>query len=78
MQEQIEADEAIGQLESTRRIAQTLGEQRRTREQVLEALRDGGKDLPFEQRRDALRAAVQRVTVLDDAVLLEMREQGAG
>jgi len=77
MQEQMEADEAINQLESTRRIVQSLDEQRRAREQVLEAVRNG-TDLPFEQRRDALRTAVRRVTVLDDAIVVEMCEPPAG
>jgi len=77
MQEQMAADEAIGQLESTRRVARTLDDQRRARRELLTTLQDGA-GLPFEQRRDALRTAVQRVTVLDDAIVVELREPAAG
>ncbi|HZQ38488.1 MAG TPA: recombinase family protein, partial [Dehalococcoidia bacterium] len=68
MQEQIDADAAIGQLEGSRRIAQSIDDRRRAREAILAALRAAPDSVPFEQRRDALQAAIQRVTVLDEAI----------
>lgn len=74
MREQMEADAAIGQLESSRRIAQTIDDHRRTREAVLATLRAEPDAVPFEQRREALQATIQRVTVLDEAIMVEPRE----
>lgn len=76
MQDQIEADEAIGQLESSRRIAQTIDDHRRAREAILDTLRAAPEAVPFEQRKQALQAVVQRVTVLDDGIVVEQREPG--
>lgn len=76
MAEQMEADAAIGQLESSRRVAQTIDDHRRGREALLATLRAEPDAAPFEQRREALQATIQRVTVLDEAIMVEPRDAG--
>jgi DNA invertase Pin-like site-specific DNA recombinase len=72
-QEQIETEEAISALEGKRRIAQTLGEQRKARLAQIQQLRSGWDKLDFEQQQELIRALVDGVTVLDDGCIVTLR-----
>lgn len=72
-QQQWETDDAIVAQEGRRKIVESLGERRRARAAILVQLRDGWDELTFEQRQAVIRQTVERVTVLDEGVLVHSR-----
>jgi hypothetical protein len=72
-QQQMETDDAIHQLEDRRQAAESLNEQRKAREHVLETLRDGWAELAFEVQQGLIREVVDRVTVLDEGASVRLR-----
>lgn len=73
MNQQMQAEEAIRNLESRRQLVETLEEQRTSRAVLLAGLTTGWDALAFPERQALIRELVEHVTVLDEGALIRLR-----